>query len=259
LGRTPLAFGHDGEIATACARVAKMPRAQVLPMKATRAMHDLRPRHWIKIMLPLLAWMAATTVAAQAHPHVWATIQTELLFAPDGAVTGVRHIWTFDDMYSAFATTGIPARTKGQFTRQELQPLAQTNVESLKDFAFFTFAKIDGKRKRDAFNIPVDYWLDYDAKSKQLTLHFTLPFKTPVMAKQLLIEVYDPEFFVDFGPAENNPVSLIGAPPQCTVTAEKPPDQNFTSSQSLSQMFTNAEANIGMGMNFSNKILLKCP
>jgi len=33
----------------------------------------------------------------------------------------------------------------------------------------------------------------------------------------------------------------------------------MTSSQSLSQMFTNAEANIGMGMNFSNKILLKCP
>jgi ABC-type uncharacterized transport system substrate-binding protein len=235
-----------------------MPRAQALPMKATRAMHDLRPRHWIGILLSLLAWMGATTGAAQAHPHVWATIETELLFAPDGAVTGVRHIWTFDDMYSAFATTGLAAKVKGQFTRQELQPLAQVNVESLKDFAFFTFARIDGKRKRDVFSTPVDYWLDYDPKSEQLTLHFTLPFKNPVAVKQLLIEVYDPEFFVDFGPAENNPVRLIGAPPQCTVTSEKPPDQNFTS-QSLSQMFTNAEANIGMGMNFSNKILLKCP
>jgi ABC-type uncharacterized transport system substrate-binding protein len=227
-------------------------------MKATRAMHDLRPRHWIEILLWLLAWTAVTTVTAQAHPHVWATIQTELIFAPDGAVTGVRHIWTFDDMYSAFATTGLAAKVKGQFTRQELQPLAQVNVESLKDFAFFTFARIDGKRKKDVFSTPVDYWLDYDPKSEQLTLHFTLPFKNPVAVKQLLIEVYDPEFFVDFGPAENNPVRLIGAPPQCTVTSEKPPDQNFTS-QSLSQMFTNAEANIGMGMNFSNKILLKCP
>ena len=220
-------------------------------------MHDLRPRHWIGILLSLLAWTAVTTVA-QAHPHVWATIQTELIFARDGAVTGVRHSWTFDDMYSAFATTGINAKTKGRFTRQELQPLAQLNVESIKDFAFFTFAKVDGKRQRDAFNAPVDYWLDYDAKSKQLTLHFTLPFKNPVAVKQLLIEVYDPEFFVDFGPAEKNPVRLVGAPPQCTVTAEKPPDQNFNS-QSLSQMFTNAEANIGMGATFSNKILLRCP
>ena len=62
-------------------------------------------------------------------------------------MTGVRQAWTFDDMYSAFATTGIKARTKGQFTREELQPLAQLNVESLKDFAYFTYAKIDGKRR----------------------------------------------------------------------------------------------------------------
>ena len=179
---------------------------------------------------------ARRPVAAQAHPHVWATIQTELLFAPDGAVTAVRHIWTFDDMYSAFATTGIQAETKGQFTRAEFQPLAQVNVELLKDFDFFTFARINGKRQKDVFKDPIDYWLDYDAKAKVLTLHFTLPFKNPVAVKQLLIEVYDPEFFVDFGPAENNPVRLIGAPPQCTVTAEKPPDQNFTSSQSLSQI-----------------------
>lgn len=228
-------------------------------MKATRAMHDLRPRHWSGILLSLLACTFVTTVAAQAHPHVWVTMQTELLFGTNGAVTGVRHAWTFDDMYSAFATTGMPAKTQGQFTRAELQPLAQVNTESLRDFAFFTYARINGKRQKDVFKDPVDYWMDYDPKAKEITLHFTLPFKTPVAVKQLLIEVYDPEFFVDFGPADKNPVRLIGAPPQCTVAAEKPPDANFQSSQSLSQMFTNAEANIGMGMSFSNKILLKCP
>jgi ABC-type uncharacterized transport system substrate-binding protein len=229
-------------------------------MKSDPVMCNLRPRYWIKILLWFLAWIGATTVAAQAHPHVWATIETEVLFAPNGAATAVRHIWTFDDMYSAFATTGLKAKTAGLFTRQELQPLAQVNVESLKDFGFFTFARINGKRQKDVFKDPVDYWLDYDAKSKQLTLHLTLPFKNPVAVKQLLIEVYDPEFFVDFGPAEKDPVRLVGAPPQCTVTAQKPPDQNFVvSSQSLSQLFTNAEANIGMGMNFSNKILVKCP
>ena len=42
-----------------------------------------------------------------------------------------------------------------------------------------------------------------------LTLHFTLPFKTPVKAKTLDVEVYDPEFFIDFGFAEKNPVRLV--------------------------------------------------
>ncbi|MGA8356346.1 MAG: DUF1007 family protein, partial [Xanthobacteraceae bacterium] len=37
---------------------------------------------------------------AEAHPHVWATIKTDLLYAADGSVSGVRHAWTFDDMFS---------------------------------------------------------------------------------------------------------------------------------------------------------------
>src|SRR4051812_30956153 len=44
--------------------------------------------------------------AAQAHPHVWVTMKSELVYAPDGKATGVRHAWTFDDMFSTFATQG---------------------------------------------------------------------------------------------------------------------------------------------------------
>jgi ABC-type uncharacterized transport system substrate-binding protein len=92
-----------------------------------------------------------------------------------------------------------------------------------------------------------------------LTLHFTLPFKTPVTAKLISIEIYDPEFFIDFGFAENNPVRLVGAPAQCTIAAEKPHDDNFLTSQNLNQSFIPSEAYIGMGMDFANKISVKCP
>lgn len=211
------------------------------------------------LALIVIVSACAMPAAAGAHPHVWATITTELLFAPDGSVTGIRHAWTFDDMYSAFATTGIAAATKGQFTRAELQPLAQVNVESLNEFAYFTFAKIDGKRQRSAFNDPVDYWLDYDPKETVLTLHFTLPFKAPVKAKQLVIEVYDPEFFIDFGFVEKDPAKLVGAPARCTVATQKPHDENFLTSQKLNQLFIPSEANIGMGMNFADRITVQCP
>ena len=174
----------------------------------------MRTRFWPGALIAVSVWLTAT--AAQAHPHVWVTMMTELLYAPDGSATAVRQAWTFDDMYSAFATTGIQAKTKGQFTREELAPLAQENVESLKDFDYFTYAKIDGKRQKDAFNPPVDYWLDYDPKETVLTLHFTLPLKEAVKTKQLTIEIYDPEFFVDFGFAETNAVKLVGAPLQCS-------------------------------------------
>jgi hypothetical protein len=86
-------------------------------------------RRWtVRFVLPLLIVAYAGLVATdvQAHPHVWVTMTTELVYAPDGSATAVRHAWTFDDMFSAFATQGIAARAKGQFTRAELQPLAQT-------------------------------------------------------------------------------------------------------------------------------------
>ena len=193
---------------------------------------------------------------ALAHPHVWVTMTEELIFS-EGALAGVRHAWTFDETFSAFATQGLSAKTKGHFTREELQPLAQTNVELLKEYRYFTYARTDGKKQKDAFGDPVDYWLDYDPKKTELTLHLTLPLKKPLIAKQLLIEVFDPEFFVDFGLAEHNPVKLVGAPQQCSLSTEKPHDANFP--PSLNQLFTTSEANIGMGMNFANKISVQCP
>ena len=206
-----------------------------------------------------LAGLVMATGAAQAHPHVWVTMTEEVLYAPDGSVSGVRNAWTFDDMFSAYATQGLEQKTKGTFTRQELAPLAKVNVESLKEYAYFTYARIDGKRRKDAFVDPIDYYLDYDPKETVLTLHFTLPFKTPVKAKALQLEIYDPEFFIDFALAEKDPVRLVGAPAQCTTAIDKPNDGNFPASLRLDKAFQTSEANVGMGMNFANKISVRCP
>jgi ABC-type uncharacterized transport system substrate-binding protein len=205
------------------------------------------------------ALLLAAAERAEAHPHVWVTMTEELLYAPDGAITGVRHAWTFDDMFSAFATQGLDQKTKGEFTRDELAPLAKVNVESLKDYAYFTYARVDGKRAKDAFVDPTDYYLDFDPKETVLTLHFTLPFKQPVKTKALEVEVYDPEFFIDFGFAEKDPVRLVSAPAHCAATIQKPQDGNFPASLRLDQGFQTSEANAGMGASFANRISVKCP
>jgi ABC-type uncharacterized transport system substrate-binding protein len=58
-----------------------------------------------------------TAASAHAHPHVWVTMTEELLYAPDGSVTGVRHAWTFDDMFSAFATQGLEQKTSQTYLK----------------------------------------------------------------------------------------------------------------------------------------------
>ena len=80
-------------------------------------------------LLLLAGTVALGCDVARAHPHVWITASSELMYAADGSITGVRHAWSFDDMFSTYALQGIETKTKGVYSREELGPLAQTNVE----------------------------------------------------------------------------------------------------------------------------------
>ena len=191
---------------------------------------------------------------ASAHPHVWVKASSELVYAQDGSITGVRHAWTFDDMFSAYALQGIESKTKGIYTRDELAPLAQTNVESLKEFGFFTFAKADGKKQK--FLEPVDYYLEY--KDAALVLHFTLPFRTPFKTAKLVLDVFDPTYFVDFSLQEKDPIKLVGAPASCQMAIQRPTD-GAASAQKLNEQTFLSGDNSNFGATFANKITVDCP
>jgi len=207
----------------------------------------------------VLACLVLTCLPASAHPHVWVTVKSELVYAPDGSITGVRHAWTFDDMFSVFATQGIEGKKKGQFTREELAPLAQVNVDSLKEYDFFTYAKANGKPVE--FNEPQPgSYLEFDPKETVLTLYFTLPIKVPVKAKDLTVEVFDREFFVDFSFAEKSPVKLVGAPAQCKLSILGPEQMSADLSARLSQLGANErDPTLTIGTEYANKIVVKCP
>jgi ABC-type uncharacterized transport system substrate-binding protein len=192
---------------------------------------------------------------ASAHPHVWVVAASELIYAADGSISGVRHAWTFDDMFSTYALQGIETKTKGVYTREELAPLAQTNVESLKEFNFFTFAKADGKKEK--FLEPVDYYLEQ--KDGALVLHFTLPFKTPFKTKALALEIFDPTFFVDFSLAKQEPIRLVGASASCTLAIQRPNDGSAAAQKLNEQTFANGGDNSNYGAMFANKITVDCP
>ncbi|HEY7229305.1 MAG TPA: DUF1007 family protein [Pseudolabrys sp.] len=209
----------------------------------------------LRIFLVVLSGLATGSLA-QAHPHVWVTMQTELVYAPDGSITGIRHAWSFDDMFSTFATQGLESKEKGKFTRDELAPLAKVNVESLKEYDYFTYATADGK-KAELTDPAAGYWLDY--KDQVLTLNFLLPFKAPVKAKELKVEIYDPSIFVDFAFAKDNPVQLAGAP-KCKLDVVLPREMTFAEGKALSQIPVDEKnTTMAWGAQFASKILVHCP
>lgn len=206
--------------------------------------------------LVLLAAMMVVATAAQAHPHVWVTMRTALVYDAEGNVTGVRHAWAFDDMFSAFATQGLESKEKGKFTREELAPLAKVNVESLKEYDYFTYVTADGQKA--TLNDPAPgYWLDFN--DSILTLNFTLPLKTPLKAKELKVEVYDPSIFVDFEWAKDSPVSMVGGK-GCKADVMKPREMTYEESKKLADIPADQpNTSMAWGAMFANKILVHCP
>ena len=214
-------------------------------------------------MARLFAFVLAATALlvgtqAQAHPHVWVTMKSEIVYATDGSATGVRHAWTFDDMFSTFATQGLESKEKGKFTREELAPLAQVNVDSLKEFDYFTFAYVNGKKT--PLKPPVDYYLEF--ADGLLTLHFTLPFETPVKTPTLNVEMYDATWFVDFSFAEKDPAKLTGAPAGCQMAVQRPGEGGSKAKpagQPGEAFFSNLNPSSNYGAQYANKIEVRCP
>ena len=157
-------------------------------------------------------------------------------------------------MFWPYALQGPATRTKGEYSHEDLAPLAQTNVESLNGFGFFPLAKADGKKQK--FEEPVDYFLEY--KDAALTLHFTLPLKAPVKPKELALEVYDPSFFIDFQLADKNPIQLVGAPAACQMKIQRPNDGTANAQKLSEQNFMSGD-NSNYGAMFANKIMVECP
>jgi ABC-type uncharacterized transport system substrate-binding protein len=212
----------------------------------------------LKTTLIALAGLFITCGAASAHPHVWVKMKSAVVYGPDGSVVAVRHAWTFDDMYSVFATQGLEQKKKGEFTSEELQPLAKVNVESLKEYDFFTYARADSKDI--AFVDPTEYRLEFDSKEKLLTLHFVLPLKASAKAKAFDLEVFDPSYFVDFGLVEKDPVSLEKAPRGCSFHIGKPQEMTKEMIDRLAAIPPGGNIpSDSYGAGFASKINVKCP
>jgi ABC-type uncharacterized transport system substrate-binding protein len=215
-------------------------------------------RFCLALLAALACWLGAAD-AAFAHPHVWVTMKSELLYAPDGSVTGVRHAWAFDEMFSTFATQGLETKQKGVFTREDLKPLAEVNINSLKEYDYFTHAKANGKKT--SFVDPVDYWLEFT--DGVLTLHFTLPLKAPVKAQALNLEIYDATWFVDFAFADKDPVALVGAPTGCKLNVLNAGDAAASATKGQQQLGESFFNSLGSGSNygaqFANKVAVQCP
>ncbi len=217
-----------------------------------------RGRWAVGVALALVA-VAGLGRPAQAHPHVWVEVQTTVLYEA-GMIAGFRHRWAFDDMYTAMAIQGLDTNRDGIYSREELAELAQINIDGLKEFEFFTYARV--KEAPVKIAAPKDYYLEH--KDGVLALIFTLPIEKPVPAETEGFEfaVYDQSFFIAFDLVKEQPVRLSdGAPPGCAArvgSAEKELAELQALNDAFAGALTAGDANEGMGLGYASTISLIC-
>ena len=194
--------------------------------------------------IALIAFVSGVgATPAAAHPHVWVTVRDTVVIEHD-QILGVQHEWTFDDMYTTMAIEGLDKNKDGKYDRGELQELAQTNIDGLKDFENFTYAQVAGMKV--LFGQPKDYWLDHT--NNVLTLHFYLPLAQPlaVSTPHFKVTVTDPSYFIGFEFDKETPFKVSkGAPTSCkTAIVQEQDDQ-----KDLNQAFSTQMSPMGSGGN----------
>ncbi len=206
-------------------------------------------------LFALIAWLGLAS-AASAHPHVFISAKAEIVYAPDGSVTALKHIWSFDQAYSAYITQGLDKNGDGKLTADELVELAKVNMESLPEVSFFTIAKANGKPQE--FGQPTDASLAFE--NTILTLSFTLPLKTPARASRSFgLEIGDPTYFVAFDILDAaDAVIARDAPKGCVVRVARPPRLDAATQQKLAQEDVTAQPDTS-GLLVTTRALVACP
>ena len=170
----------------------------------------------------VMAAMVGCAVAskAEAHPHVWIEMQSDVVFTEDGLIKGVNLEWTFDDVYTQMALEGLDVDGDGLYSQAELAPLTRENIASLKDYDFFTIMRANGEQQKIAE--VTDFGQIWS--NNKLTLHLQVQLEKPIDPKtqEFTFKVYDPEFFIAIDYVKDDPVDIVGKMPKSCTLVVKP-------------------------------------
>lgn len=199
-----------------------------------------------------LVWSAS----AQAHPHVRIDVKVEAVFNGSGQVVGLRELWIFDELYTAFAAGGLDADGDGEADEDKIADLLNANMTSLKDYDYFTSVLLDEQPVKLATAGDASAWVDND----RLRMRFFLPFAEPVdiADKDFRYAVYDPTYFVELlHSGAPDAIVLSEAPASCSYALEEPNPTPETVSFAAALDRTET-AGDGLGVLFAEWVTVAC-
>lgn len=208
-----------------------------------------------------MAIATGTGSAAVAHPHVWIDMRSDVVFNAQGLISGLNLTWTFDDGYAEVALEGLDTDGDGVYSQAEIEPLTKENMNSLKDYDYFTVIRYNGEKQ--AFGEVTEYGQIWS--NNKLQLHFQVPLVTPLDPRkgEFVAKVYDPEFFIAINYVADEPVSVVGPMPESCKLVVKPVPTGAEIEATQQMLSTKGpdwkpENNEDFGAMFAQPVTIQC-
>lgn len=145
--------------------------------------------------------LSLAPLPASAHPHVYIDAGVTLLFDGSGQLTGLDVAWSYDELYSLLiiADLGMDEDGDGLLTPEESKALDGFDGDWDADFDGRVYLSYAGQAIE--MQAPRKFTADY--RDGKLISHHLHPLAQPMALETTLrIQVYDPEFYVDFSMPE---------------------------------------------------------
>ena len=209
----------------------------------------------------VLGWLlAAGAGPAIAHPHVWIDTKIEVVLNDRNEATDIRISWTYDDLYSLYVVgdMGLDQDWDGKLTPEEEARLSGFDMKWDPSFPGDTYALQGGAPL--ALSRPKDWTATY-ADGKITSTHLrSLDAPVPVTAEPLLVQVYDPGYYVAYSiPFDPVLTGGTGCTAQVFVPDLDEAEQQLLAALSEYTPDVDLEAEFpAVGANFAEEVRVSC-
>ena len=202
------------------------------------------------------ACVTALASPATAHPHVFAEARLDVV--SDGkTVTALRHVWRFDEYFSATVSLEFDRNGDGKLDTAETAEVGDTIKLSTAEFNFFNNVFSGGTEI--AMQVPGDLMIDF-VDGQMIVIFETTPASPIPLDKSMSFGIFDPTFYTSIEFPNDSDLTLEGFPKGCNPSVIRPdPDEVLAQNQAtLTEQFFADPAQNDVSRMFATRLEVSC-
>ena len=173
----------------------------------------------------LIAWalFATSLSTAEAHPHMWIDLKSEVIIQDQTLVSAIYQEWLFDDFFSATLIEEASQNPKGR--EVGIKSVVGEILDNLKPHDYFTLINVNGKK---ISSNPIKSF-EVEVRENRVWVGFLLPLskEVDITAQALAYSIFDPTFYIEMLYFEGETVSFAGdAAASCSSKILQPNPSN---------------------------------